>query len=153
MILVYHVKEPTFGLTRKTWPDDYELVAFVNTSDPDQAFALTQHIDQEWWKDPRVNLVKESRSTSVGDVLADQETGGLLLVEGVGFSILGRINQYTPRYVERPYKDALKLFDEIRNFRPTGPGFAYHDMVVEKLAYHLDSKTEAPVLIPEFLID
>lgn len=152
MILVYHAKKPTFGLTRKIWPDDYELVARVDVNNPEEAYYLTQHLNFEWWKNKGVDLVKKSRSTSVGDVLIDVNTGDILLVENIGLSVIGRINPYTPRYIERPYKVALKLFDALKRFRATGPMFAYHDMIVEKLAYHLDAETKTQVSIPESLI-
>lgn len=52
-----------------------------------RAFQLTNHIDQEWWLNEDVTLVKESRSTSVGDILIiGNET---YIVEPVGYRYLG----------------------------------------------------------------
>jgi hypothetical protein len=89
MIEVYHATKPTFGLPLHApdegpWPKGYELVAKVDTHDLDEAFGLTQHIEDEWWKNKKVELVKKSRSTSVGDVL--KQEGRLYTVEFLGFS-------------------------------------------------------------------
>ena len=52
-----------------------------------RAFQLTNHIDQEWWLNEGVTLVKESRSTSVGDIfIIGNET---FIVEPVGYLYLG----------------------------------------------------------------
>lgn len=51
------------------FPKDYELVARVDTHDLDEAYGLTNHIDTAWWENEKVTLFKESRSSSVGDVL------------------------------------------------------------------------------------
>jgi hypothetical protein len=70
--LVYHAIKPTFGLpnlAENKFPEDYELVAKVDTNSVEKAYELTNHIDCEWWENEGVELVKQSRSTSVGDVI------------------------------------------------------------------------------------
>lgn len=57
------------------------------------AFRQTQHVARPWWENDDVLL--HVRSTSVGDVLADEQ-GNLFVVESVGFQA------YQPRAV-RPY--------------------------------------------------
>jgi hypothetical protein len=84
--LVYHATNPTFGLTEKKFPDDYELVAKVDTISPDTAYELTNHIDIEWWDNNGVELVKKSRSTSMGDVI--EIDGKAYLCEAIGWKAL-----------------------------------------------------------------
>lgn len=57
------------------------------------AFRQTQHVARPWWDNDDVLL--HVRSTSVGDVLADEQ-GNLFVVESVGFQ------SYQPRAI-RPY--------------------------------------------------
>jgi hypothetical protein len=70
-IKVYHSKELWIWVMDPppTFPEDYELVAIVPTSDLEIAYRDTNHIDRVWWENPNVQLVKESRSSSIGDVL------------------------------------------------------------------------------------
>lgn len=76
MFEIWHAIDPTFGLEflfsdtpSPEWPDDFHLVAKVRCEDEEDAFRLTQHLDEEWWKNDKVYKVKESRSTSVGDLI------------------------------------------------------------------------------------
>jgi hypothetical protein len=69
MAKVWHATKPTFDMTEKTFPQDYELVAEVESDELEVVYEFTNHIHQEWWKNEGVKLVKESRSTSVGDVV------------------------------------------------------------------------------------
>lgn len=69
------------------------------------AFRQTQHVDISWWDNDGVML--HARSTSVGDVLAD-EKGNLFVVENMGF------RPYQPSAI-RPYHrlaEAYRLLDE-----------------------------------------
>jgi hypothetical protein len=71
----------------------------------EMAFRQTQHIDVSWWDNEGVML--HARSTSVGDVLADEE-GNLFVVENMGF------RPYRPRVI-CPYHrlaEAYRLLDE-----------------------------------------
>lgn len=86
MTNVYHAKYPTFGMTEQKFPDDYELVAKVDTISPDKAFELTNHIDCEWWENEGVELVKKSRSTCIGDVV--EIDGKAYLCAAIGWKAL-----------------------------------------------------------------
>lgn len=80
------------------------------------AYRQTQHLDDVdggWWNRKRVML--HVRSTSVGDVLADEQ-GNLFVVESVGF------RPYQPRAI-RPYHrlaEAYRLLDEALAQASTG---------------------------------
>ena len=91
---VWHAKNPTFGLTEQNFPDDYELVAEVNTDNLEIVFRQTNHIDYPWWENDDVKVIKKSRSTSVGDVV--EINGKFWLCETIGFSKLyPRVNHDT----------------------------------------------------------
>ena len=83
---VYHatVDIPTSFLTRwASFPEEYELVAEVNTDSLDEAFQLTNTTDVEWWFYLGVTAyVSPCRSTSVGDVI--------VLPNGEPFRVLAR---------------------------------------------------------------
>ena len=64
--------------------DDYERVALVECEELGQTFQATNHIDVAWWENPEVTLIKESRSTSVGDIVEDEDCK-LWLCESVGW--------------------------------------------------------------------
>jgi hypothetical protein len=65
---VWQVKNVTGPQLR--FPHDFELVAEVETNDPEIAFARTNSVEQPWPKNPGVIAHKpESRSTSSGDVV------------------------------------------------------------------------------------
>ena len=74
----------TFDLTTNPHKDDYDHVANVHCLDLGQTFQFTNHIDKAWWEHLNVDMVKESRSTSVGDVVED-ENGKLWLCASVGW--------------------------------------------------------------------
>ena len=83
MSQVWHAKNPTFGLTPQSFPNDYELVATVESEDLGEVFRLTNHIDCEWWLNDGVYTHKQSRSTSVGDVV--EISGKFFLCEMMGW--------------------------------------------------------------------
>lgn len=64
--------------------ENYELVAEATCERMGHIFELTNHIDRPWWENEGISLVKESRSTSVGD-LVENERGFLFMVASVGF--------------------------------------------------------------------
>ena len=70
---------------------EYNLVAVVKATDPDDGFALTNHIDSDWRNNEGVvALPGEHRSTSVGDIIvADSVT---YIVDKVGFTPLTKAN-------------------------------------------------------------
>ena len=51
----------------------YDWVANVRTHNLGDVFRVTNHIDEAWWENPEIIDHKESRSTSVGDVVHDVE--------------------------------------------------------------------------------
>jgi hypothetical protein len=91
MIRVYHAIDPTFSLharvPEKVSLDKFTHVANVDTDDLDTAFQLTNHIDCPWQHNQRVLAQgqKHQRSTSVGDVLQEGDTGVLHMVAPFGF--------------------------------------------------------------------
>ena len=65
------------------WPSSYMLVATIpECASLDDAFALTNHIDNAWWENPGVrrNGFMNHRSTSTGDVVK---------LDGVPYKVLG----------------------------------------------------------------
>jgi len=67
------------------------------------AFRQTQHVVRPWWDNDDVLL--HVRSTSVGDMLADEQ-GNLFVVESVGFQT------YQPRAV-RPYHQLAAAYRQL----------------------------------------
>jgi hypothetical protein len=45
---VFHVAE--FGKSEAVYPDDYILVAIVDSEHVEKVFELTNHIDSMWWE-------------------------------------------------------------------------------------------------------
>lgn len=88
------------------WPRNYHVVAQV-TGDagcPELAYTATQHIDRAWWDNPYVQRLpihrqvwpgrknpNKYRSTSVGDVIADERD--LWVVADIGFVYLMRLQR------------------------------------------------------------
>jgi hypothetical protein len=74
MAQVFHAVDPTFGWGDEDpkWPDEYSLVATVDSDDVDKVYELTNTIDSYWWKNAGVTpefIGEGCRSTSVGDVI------------------------------------------------------------------------------------
>lgn len=90
---VWHAKHPTFGRTDIPFtPENYEKVAVVQARELDDVFRLTNHIESDWTTNLQVTPVegrsgKNTRSTSVGDVVED-EKGGQFLCDPVGWKKL-----------------------------------------------------------------
>lgn len=102
MISVYHSRTPSFFVKKdfKYSPSDFILVANVYGADSnafgkgrdplERAFQLTNTIDSNWYdNDKDVAFLGDSaegcRSTSVGDVLHDTDSGKMWLVASCGF--------------------------------------------------------------------
>lgn len=91
---VYHADGIKIALDEETlmamvnFPVGYSLVAKVDSPELGDVFRLTNHIDWEWWRNPEVECVKRSRSTSVGDVVVDTEAGKRYLCMPVGWKEL-----------------------------------------------------------------
>ena len=67
------------------FPDDYRLVAEVETNSVSQAWLLTNDVGCDWWLNDEVTAyVTPCRSTSVGDVLVLPD-GKTLRICGRGF--------------------------------------------------------------------
>ena len=62
---------------------DIEHVALVATDDLETAFRQTNHIDWDWFDNTDVKTIKQSRSTSVGDVMI--KDGLVYVVASCGF--------------------------------------------------------------------
>ena len=62
----------------------YEPVAEIDTDDLEIAWFHTNHIDKPWWEDGKVTLIKQSRSSMVGDVF--EQDGCFHRVCAAGFS-------------------------------------------------------------------
>lgn len=91
MIKVYHAKFPNYGLGKhpKFTEEDFDLVAEVDVPTLDEAYVLTQHIEREWSMNDKVKTIKPSRSTSIGDILTDQD-GANWRCEALGWSMMSR---------------------------------------------------------------
>lgn len=77
---VFHAKEPNFGMGEpREFPKEYRHVATVSDSTVktlDDVFRLTNHINKPWQCNVEVTLHLKKplhRSTSVGDVVVDQD--------------------------------------------------------------------------------
>jgi hypothetical protein len=88
MIKVYHNPDTNFFQAN---PKDISivlsgdgLVAEVETDDLNEAYRLTNHIDEPWWDNSGVKCYKQSRSTSVGDFMLTSK-GEWYQVASVGF--------------------------------------------------------------------
>lgn len=81
---------PEGEIVLHNFPVGFTKVAKVKCTDPEEAFALTNHIRHPWQANPQVTaLVGEARSTSVGDVILTPD-GCYLYVCAVGLQELRR---------------------------------------------------------------
>lgn len=92
---VYHRKELMYRYSEADEMatfnrDDYDWVAGLDAEDLGDVFRLTNHIDHAWWENPEIKYYKESRSTSVGDVVRDVEAGTYHLCMPTGWKELKR---------------------------------------------------------------
>jgi len=66
--------------------DAYTHVANVQASSLDEVFRLTQNVFKNWTKSNGVlHSIGELRSTSVGDIIIEEGTGKMFMVENIGF--------------------------------------------------------------------
>ena len=70
--------------------DLFTLVAKVECDNLDDVYRLTNSIDRPWSANPEVELMAlgPQRSSSVGDVFVNPETGVALMVANAGFEEL-----------------------------------------------------------------
>lgn len=90
MIKVYHNQNfLTYSMTKSLEQILLGLVATVKTDDLEEAFRLTNNIDDIWTKNPEVTShTSRPRSTSVGDVMLKDLNclgGAWYVVESLGF--------------------------------------------------------------------
>lgn len=91
MAQVFHDKDFNPVQTRdRVFPDDFMLVAEVDTDKLEDVFCLTNHIDSAWWNNPGVKHFVESRSTSTGDVVV-QSDGTVFVVRTMGWTKVGNV--------------------------------------------------------------
>jgi len=69
---------------------EYHAVAVVKFNNMEDVFRFTNHIEDDWTKNPAVTAIpcKGYRSTSVGDLIENCETGEIFIVAGCGFEPL-----------------------------------------------------------------
>ena len=86
--IVYHLNERPRGMVTppRFTNSTYTLTAIVEATDLDEVFRLTNSIDSFWGANPEVkwHLGPECRSTSVGDVVLDENAKGFLC-ESIGW--------------------------------------------------------------------
>lgn len=105
---VWHVKKPTFGFCLQhkylKFPMHYECVAEVLSSNPDDAFYLTNTVNHPWWENSGVVALKKGRSTSVGDVILMSDNKTLYLCMPAGWKKYVGVPQRLPTdlYHEKP---------------------------------------------------
>jgi hypothetical protein len=69
---------------------DYKTVATVECDSLGEVFQLTNHIDHSWTENEGVfALMERVRSTSVGDVVMENESGNLFVCAGCGWEQVG----------------------------------------------------------------
>ena len=66
------------------WPASYQIVAHVEAKNMEEAYIKTQHLERAWHHNRGVKAIQMSRSTSVGDVIQDEQ-GEFWVVAATGF--------------------------------------------------------------------
>lgn len=99
---VFHANVPNFGLGKpQKFPKEYTPVAVVEAVDVDDAFRLTNSIDQYWANNREVEKLLAThnfgwahrpglRSTSVGDVVVDAK-GDIHRCAMAGWKRIGKV--------------------------------------------------------------
>ena len=84
---VYHADKMAFHADEpKKFPDEFHIVAVVAAKDLEEAYYLTNSIHCAWWENEGVAPVQtETRSTSIGDIIMDNE-GKFHKVDTFGFT-------------------------------------------------------------------
>jgi len=76
---VYHVNAPNFQPTIPIdFPNEFTKVAEVVCENLEEVFRVTNTINTPWWKNPEVKCHRKTRSTSVGDVVVDENNNHYL---------------------------------------------------------------------------
>jgi hypothetical protein len=89
---VYHAENPTFRKEQAdNFPQGYNHVANVECPQMSDVFRYTNHIDTAWWTNKWVDCLVKSRSTSVGDVIQDTESGDYFVCAPFGWDKIERV--------------------------------------------------------------
>jgi hypothetical protein len=104
MIEVYHNTEFLMYMQEETLEalslGHFECVARVETDSLDEAYALTQNIDEPWHRNANVSATsRNTRSTSVGDLV--KKDGKYHVVESCGFKEITREQECTLTFYAR----------------------------------------------------
>lgn len=94
--------------------DDYELVAVVYCLDLEQAFYFTNHVEKSWHEHMNVHATKETRSTSVGD-LVENEDGELFLCAGCGWEKVEWRNDYSADSLRKSWRFWKGLYEKFND--------------------------------------
>lgn len=87
MITVYHKIIPSFLVELNPDMKEYREVAIVDTNMLEEAFKLTNNIEEEWTKNQKVfTKFFNQRSTSVGDLMLFRDT--FYAVDNIGFKMI-----------------------------------------------------------------
>jgi hypothetical protein len=81
--LVFTDQDPT-PIDDLNWPINYQEIAHVEASSLEEVYFKTQHLETAWWHNKGVAAVQMSRSTSVGDIIQDEQND-LWIVAVTGF--------------------------------------------------------------------
>lgn len=67
--------------------DEYDIVADLEVTDLEDAFRASNHIESNWLENPEVTFTEatKAKSSSVGDIFSDPDTGKYWLVAAMGF--------------------------------------------------------------------
>jgi hypothetical protein len=67
--------------------DEYDIVADMEVSGLEDAYMKSNHITTDWLKNDEVTFTEatSARSSSVGDIFSDPDTGKYWLVDNIGF--------------------------------------------------------------------
>jgi hypothetical protein len=127
----HHPGAPREGqaISKLHWPEDYRLVASVEAENLDEVNVKTQHSEKEWWKNPGVELLAKSRSTSVSDIIIGSDRH-VMVVMPIGFADLSEEMGY------RILTDAEEAF-------------GIRSLILERTA---SGNWPRPVSIPEYLL-
>jgi hypothetical protein len=77
------------------WPASYQEAAQVEAESLEEAYIKTQHLETAWWHNRGVKATQMSRSTSVGDVIQDEQ-GAFWAVAATGFIRISEQHEKAP---------------------------------------------------------
>jgi len=91
MIEVYHKNDPTFRDVHEEVVDlsEFTKVAIVRCGALRDAFRLTNHIDEPWFDNEEVEVIKRNaRSSSVGDLFHEVEPDNWFICQSIGWHLI-----------------------------------------------------------------